>query len=566
MAESASIGPSGPAEPTPRASEPELRTVPCWQPPAATAPAGAPIERRALVLPDAAQRVALSADGEALPFLAASADRRGTGWRKFELPALPAGSAPGLVIEWADGSRTRTSGAAIPPSAEADVAGEAPAELAERRRGLAATLAERQAAGADVFRAGANGESLAVPLGELEPLWRRHHAPGAVEHELVRRWADRLEWAIKGVCRDPRTALARERRVASAQRIREIDAVGLRDLARQPGITPAEKAGNRQRLLGVVRAERLATLENRAAAMIVRELEAEGRRVLAEAGPDAATAPVERLLGVIEHLKPGSELLTLAPPSGAMRANHVLRNDPRYRLLWHAHLELAHRSRRRADAARWRHRVWAESCVLALANRLEARFPRSPAARSCVVLRRRAEAGRAVDPTTALGRWETGEASLILIEGRDLARFHGSPFVPEPLIAMAPDALLVRRPSHGAAPESAVLTALWCQWASDDTERLAARCETAAHLLQQAGAAGELRGLLVEPAGPDGSGESATRSAAPRVRRAYGAASAYGACHGVRLPLPLAAAESGLDAAIDRIVAAPATGEREATQ
>jgi hypothetical protein len=576
------------------------RLIAHWQSPERDAqPAAAhPGQRYALLVPGEVQAVTLAITGEALPWLGMTLDHLRHPWHKFELPGLepvspsppsprqgqavaPSDAEPGrldLRIHLADGSRRHWS--IDPPtdrraSEAIDAERRALAHLADRRWSLIGRLQRDQQQAASVFRAGVTGEGLAVPLDRLAALWPHQHAQPPARHELLRTWAPRLERAIKQIAHQPHTRLVRRREVVGANHAQHFDARCVRWLARQPGATAAEKAGTRQRVLAITRHETLDTLENRAAAMVIRAVEHECRQALTEregtGEPTSANqlaadddAPLRRLLGVIDRARRDSPVPALPSPDQAVRANHVLRSDPAYRLLWRTHLELRHRDQRRAAAWRWRHRLWAETCVLALAARLEQRYPGSPAGRACVVFRRHPEKGRWIDPTTAFGRWETGSAhapaSLLMVERRDLDHFRHTPLVPEPLIAMNPDGVLIHREANLTDEREATVVGIWTQWTepdnADPTPALQRRCEATAHQLMQIHTAGQLRGLILEPRLNDDETPAApiTTRADPRGRLPHGQGSVPGSCWGLKMPLPLTEGWAAFDQTLEALL------------
>jgi len=551
----------------------EPRLMPFGEPPELASEA-VPESRLALFVPGEVTRITLPATGEALPWLASSADHLRQPWHKFELPGLEPTARRGrsseliqVLIHYADGTRKPwtmdwpiSSGDAMHHAEQR----RALAQLADRRQSLIHDLEQRQSQQRGVFRAGRNGEGLAVPLDRLAWLWPEHEAVSAGRYELVHAWADRLERAIKHVCRTPRTALVHQRNLVNANRLQAMDAHCLRWLARQPGTTTVERAGPRQQVMGLTRTEQIATLENRTAAQVMRAIKAECQRVLDDAEPEAPRhEPVRRLARVIDRMCRESPVPHLADPVPGVRANHVLRHDRRYRLLWQAQLELRHRDQRQTEAWHWRHRLWAESCLLAIACRVQQSFPASPAGRSCLVFERRPEQGRIVDETTALGRYEIGSAaepaSVLLIERGDLPRFRGSALVPEALIAMSPDAVLIHRSTGQADEREVTRIGVWAQWRPHErgeAEPLRQRCERTAHLLQQAGS-DRMRGLLIEPIRPTAeaaSPEAIQVAADPRGVMPHGRSAASGACHGLALPLPMIGGWAALGHALRQVL------------
>lgn len=578
---------------------PEPQIVPSWQ--TATpesALAAVRWSRRAVLISGEVDRVTIEATGEPLPPIGSFSDHRQVPFSKFELPAAAEpgeGRRPAalrLKVHRPDGSVERVrfewKETAHPPEIQA-AAEAALATLTDRHEALLRDLSARAGREEAVFRAGQSGAGIAIPVRRFAELWREHESGRGREPELVRDQAAWLESALEAVCHRPRTALLRRREFQDAGRIREVDATCLRWLARQPGATVAEKAGARRQAMGIVRREHIATLENRVVAAVIRMIESECRRVLAdpttpapsnnaddttdngdttaatgassadptdhEAGSDAGTRavdPARHLLSVVERLKAHSPIASLAPPAGAVRPNHALQRDPRYRELWRAYVSLQQRHQQSTTARRWRQRLWAESCVFAVLAALHTGFPDSPAARSCLALRRRPRRGRRVDPTTAIGRWEVGApdnpVSLLLIERRDFQHLPIPGLIPENLQAMSPDFILLRRTSHRLDARSLAYLGVWCHWTPDRGDRQAQRwCEALAHELQRTGAAGQVAGMLLEPMlEPTDNPQPRIVHPDPAGRRTRDGTRTADICRAIRMPLPLVSSEAAL--------------------
>ena len=89
-----------------------------------------------------------------------------------------------------------------------------------------------------------------------------------------------LRAVIEALCVQPRRILQRYRASERLNRVDEIDSACLRWLAKQPGLTAAEKAGPRQRIMAVKRREHFDTLENRVLSWVVRRCGQLGARYL----------------------------------------------------------------------------------------------------------------------------------------------------------------------------------------------------------------------------------------------------------------------------------------------
>src|SRR5690606_32651109 len=127
-------------------------------------------------------------------------------------------------------------------------------------------------------------------------------------------------------------------------RIAQMDVSCMRDLARRPGTTVAEKAGPRQRLLAVKRQESLATLENRVTRHCLELAQTSCKRYLALNGHHTKSKRVEsvrRFQRLAQHLFSQSSLAavpTLATP--CRTPNHALLQNVHYTPVWRAYCGL----------------------------------------------------------------------------------------------------------------------------------------------------------------------------------------------------------------------------------
>ncbi len=183
--------------------------------------------------------------------------------------------------------------------------------------------------------------------------------------EYRRRWED--------IARHPRRLLGRTRELVPLSRVEELDADCMRWLSRQPGVTVAERAGGRQRILALTRHEDRNTLENRVFRDILRRSGEAARDYLRANDGHADTPRTEavrryrRSCGGLDR-----ELGTqgVARLTGEVQANHVLLHDERYRHVWSAWQEIVRRERARDDLWRWQHRSWEEFCMAVAAASL----------------------------------------------------------------------------------------------------------------------------------------------------------------------------------------------------
>lgn len=203
-----------------------------------------------------------------------------------------------------------------------------------------------------------------------------------------------------------RHVLRRTHRQLPIARVQELDRRAMLWLARQPGTTLAERAGDTQRILAVARTENFDTLENRVLRAYAelarrhardylernrtkrqstraREVEAFGRRC-----KRLARDLVERGVGRAE---PG------------ITPNYVLQQNPRYHQIWQGWQDLLKNVRRADELWRWQARSWEEYCALVLMVSLSGVPGARLIASSPLVFREEQQRGSWVDQDNPLG-------------------------------------------------------------------------------------------------------------------------------------------------------------------
>lgn len=231
-------------------------------------------------------------------------------------------------------------------------------------------------------------------------------------------------------------------------RIQETDSTCVKWVARQPGITLAQKAGSRQQALAVVRIETPHTPENR----IIRDLlvraivacskyAAENKRYPPNARVDRIRQFRRELQGYLER----SPLAGVSPLVGLARPNYVIQRDQRYRPLWDVYLQLVRQQKQEDDAWRWRNRVWAEHIgvfVLASLRRMTADFPDE----ADVLLRSEQVHGRFIDVFSAPpGILVECSGSASVVDFVTSGQLDAHPLIPDKLKRLCPDHVLIRR-------------------------------------------------------------------------------------------------------------------------
>ncbi len=219
---------------------------------------------------------------------------------------------------------------------------------------------------------------------------------------LIVRHAEEMQHPLVELVKHPRRILRRFRSMTPVDRVQQVDVSCIQWLTRQPGTTIYERAGPRQRILSVQRYENQDTLENRvlrdfchrssgvAASYVKRHIRFEN---------SARWSLVERYgRSCARHARELAEqgISALHPP---IIPNYALLQDPRYRRLWVAYIELLRRLDEEDECWRWQHRLWSDFCRLALQ----------------IALRRSAEDGGLVaeSPLRLLSEQRRGQWSVV---------------------------------------------------------------------------------------------------------------------------------------------------------
>ncbi len=279
-------------------------------------------------------------------------------------------------------------------------------------------------------------------LARLRRCQSTEHPPLSLIVRLARRLPDVLE----EVAYHPRMILTRYRQTIPLHQMREIDASCVAWLSRQAGRTVVEKAGHRQRVLGVIRRQDGDTPENRVVADLTRrcvsladayvhahrERFSDHERVLTVSrfGHLCRRILVETVLGRV------TPLLRIPQP------NYVLLKEARYHVLWNGYIQVVRLQDRQRNAWRWRQRTWAEAWQIGIWEQIDRACVRSPARRGHVWIGEKPEAGCFLDMRSPPGVWNTKDGgSIHWIPGTLLS----TPQLPDTLRQCAhydPDAVL----------------------------------------------------------------------------------------------------------------------------
>lgn len=276
-------------------------------------------------------------------------------------------------------------------------------------------------------------DALADPARLWETLRRRWTEEDSDEPQMdvIVRHSTELGPVLDALEKRPRRILRRVHRQVPVGRVQEIDRRAMLWLARQPGETLAERAGDDQRVLAVAREENFDTLENR----VLRAYGALAHLHAREYLERNKTRHQSRRAKLVELFGRRCGRLARDLAARGVRAaepgvipNFVLQQNPQYHRIWDAWIDLLDREREKDELWRWQARSWEEFCTLALMVALIGVPGARTVATAPLWYRDEHHRGRWIESDTPLGVFHLPEAGLIVevqsvTAYRDLAGF-----------------------------------------------------------------------------------------------------------------------------------------------
>jgi hypothetical protein len=252
--------------------------------------------------------------------------------------------------------------------------------------------------------------------------------------------AGKMPAHLREIASAPKRVLRRIREGSRLDRVQELDVHCLLDYAQRPGRTPAEKAGQKQRLLSVTREETLNTLENRVTLDFCRRSLLAVRRYRDQNSfQEKKSTRLRHVLGYGRFCRAylrDSTWDSVVPLTEPCRApNYALAQNPRYMEVWREYLNLLRHADLREIVWRWPRRAWADvlRSVLGAEIRrgLEARQGR-PLAKKPVRIGKAIARGSWFRNGDGEGDWRVKNVAgvagcLYLVERSRIASFSGCP-------------------------------------------------------------------------------------------------------------------------------------------
>lgn len=250
----------------------------------------------------------------------------------------------------------------------------------------------------------------------------------APSNRIVRMARDQhLNQAFKQILKGPNKVLKRERMFQNIASVAEMDAGCLQWYLRQPGASPQEKAGPRQKILSVSRCETFDVLENRVTRWVVDTMLELSYLYLQEndlyKGYEKYNAVQrwERTMRVDRVSSPIKDVPVLCEHT--FKPNFALTQHHHYRLIWNAYRELRSQQKLEEDCWKWQGILWCEIGRQLLGSLLTKLSSHSESfielADSMVYIRREQMHGLWTDPPIAPGPFMTKEGQIDYIDLRD---------------------------------------------------------------------------------------------------------------------------------------------------
>ncbi|WIJ25796.1 DUF2357 domain-containing protein [Devosia sp. RR2S18] len=187
--------------------------------------------------------------------------------------------------------------------------------------------------------------------------------------DVIVRQALELSRTLDELDRSPRRVLRRTHEMLPLARVQEMDRRAMNWLVRQPGETLAERAGDAQRVLAVVRRENFDTLENRVVRAYSELAGFVARDYLERNARKRATGRALRVKDYgkrVKRLSRDFTQLNIRSTEPGVTPNFVLQQNPSYHAVWEAWQELLDQDKQIDDLWIWQAASWEEFCALAL--------------------------------------------------------------------------------------------------------------------------------------------------------------------------------------------------------
>ena len=189
---------------------------------------------------------------------------------------------------------------------------------------------------------------------------------------VISRIAQNQIHCMDAVLSSVRKVLRRQRELTRLSSVQQLDSQCLIWLIRQPGLTAAQKAGSRQKLMAIVRTESCNILENRVLKAVLKLCISYCQRYLQQYGKiyqnSVRIKAVIRLYNTAQRGIRLEALQNISSLTGIPQPNYVLLHDPQYSQIWRMYLDLLQQTALMESAWRNRHSLFRQYLLFCLVN------------------------------------------------------------------------------------------------------------------------------------------------------------------------------------------------------
>jgi hypothetical protein len=295
-------------------------------------------------------------------------------------------------------------------------------------------------------------------------------------HELIEN--------MMSIAKRPRKILKRVRETTRLDRVREMDSACIRNLARAPGETIAEKAGSKQEILSIIRNEEVQTQENLVSAWVFQKTHSMARIYQQHNGRHRTSSRMKGVIqksGQLQSSYSLSDLATLDTKAKRLempiKPNYTLMMNPRYHSIYKAYQQIQDEEKVVDDAWEWQRRLWGQTARLIFYSWLENQSPWEKIYDSHFYLHSEGHEGQWADKPHAPGPYQLPSGNrCTLFDSWDLPKEDNSEWLSRNTLPGA-NVLGATGCNLAMFREPACLTLVWFLYWVQDQSQLENECE-----------------------------------------------------------------------------------------
>jgi hypothetical protein len=285
-----------------------------------------------------------------------------------------------------------------------------------------------------------------------------------------------------GIAKRPRKILQRIRESTRLDRVREMDSACIRNLARAPGRSVAEKAGSKQEILSIVRTEEVQTQENLLSSWVFKKTNLMSKRYQQDHDRNRKSNRMKMVVQRSNQLDSEyviSELSKLDTRRLEMpvKANYTLMMNQRYHSIYRAYQKICDEEKVLDDSWEWQRRLWGQTSRLVIYSWLENEAKWKSIHQSHFFLNKEGHEGQWAEKPHAPGPFKIGENQhCMLFDSWDFPNTEKVEWISDKALpgakvigATGCDLAITSEPNN--------LTLIWFLYWADDLTQLKGACD-----------------------------------------------------------------------------------------